>query len=436
MNYQEVMSYLDNAKILGSVLGLGTMKALLAELGDPQRGLPVVHIAGTNGKGSTAAYIAEILSAAGYRTGLYISPFIQHFGERVQVDGASITESEIAERMTAVIKAAKAVTERGSQPPTVFELITAMGFLHFQARRCDIAVVEVGLGGRLDATNVIESPEAAVITHIGLDHTELLGDTISQIAAEKGGIIKPGCDVVLYRQDGEAMGTITAICRAQNAVLHCADALSAHLHSITVDGLVFDWEGYKELQTAMTGLHQVGNAVTAVKTAEVLQSRGWRIDEDAIRAGLRKARCIGRLELLNRSPVVLVDGAHNPQGVEALTASLRALFPDRTFRFLIGMLADKDFRAAVATALPLAERCYTVTPPVPRALSAEKLAEVIREMDDGTVPVQACGSVENALQCALREAEPGEILCAFGSLYQIGAIRAYFGLAEQEFWKE
>ncbi len=200
MNYQEVMSYLDNAKVFGSVLGLNTMRALLAELNDPQKELAAVHVAGTNGKGSTAAYVAEILHEAGYRTGLYISPFIQRFNERVQVDGITITEDEIAAYMTEVVGAARAVTARGIQPPTVFELITAMGFLYFRARRCDIVVVEVGLGGRLDATNVIDKPEAAVITHIGLDHTEQLGDTISKIAGEKGGIIKRGCEVVLYRQ--------------------------------------------------------------------------------------------------------------------------------------------------------------------------------------------------------------------------------------------
>lgn len=430
MNYHEVMSYLDNAKVFGSILGLHTIRELLAELHDPQKGLPAVHVAGTNGKGSTAAYLAEMLHAAGYRTGLYISPYIQRFGERVQVDGITITEDEIAARMTKVIEAARAITARGCQPPTVFELITAMGFLHFQAHRCDIVVVEVGLGGRLDATNVIEKPEAAVITHIGLDHTELLGDTIPQIAAEKGGIIKPGCDVVLCWQSREAMEPIASICRTQNAVLHYADATNAVLHALTVDKLIFDWAGYESLQTSLTGLHQVSNAVTAVKTAEVLRDKGWHIDEPAIRAGLVQARCIGRFELLSRKPPVLVDGAHNPQGVEAMTESLKALFPGKKFTFLMGVLADKDYRTAVTLTLPIAKRFYAMTPPVPRALHAEKLAEVIRRA--GNVPVSVCGTIEDSVHAAMHGADSDDVLCAFGSLYQIGEIRACFGLVKKE----
>lgn len=434
MNYQQVMSYLDNTKVLGSVLGLDTMRSLLAALGDPQRGLPTVHIAGTNGKGSTAAYLAGMLQAAGYQTGLYISPFIQRFGERVQVNGTVISEEEVAMLMTKVIKAAEAIVRRGSQPPTIFELITAMGFLHFLEHRCEIAVIEVGLGGRLDATNIIEMPEAAVITHIGLDHTELLGSTISQIAAEKGGIIKPGCDVILYQQTEEAMETIQSICRARNAVLHAADATTAVLRGFTVDGLTFDWQEFRELRTAMTGLHQISNAVTAVKTAQVLRQKGWRIGDEAIRTGLRNARCIGRLELLSREPMVLVDGAHNPQGVQALMESLAALFPGKKLTFVMGMLANKDYRTAADIVVPMAKRFFTVTPPVPRALPAEVLAETI--MAAGGTQVQACGSYEEALELAVGQAEPDDIVCIFGSLYQIGTVRAWFGIARDQNWHE
>jgi len=434
MNYREVMSFLDNARVFGSILGLDTMRRLLFELHDPQKGLAAIHVAGTNGKGSTAAYLAGILHAAGYQTGLYISPFIQRFGERIQVNGVTITEHEIAVYMTKVIEAARSITAGGGQAPTVFELITAMGFLYFQARRCDIAVVEVGLGGRLDATNVIGKPEAAVITQIGLDHTELLGGTIPEIAAEKGGIVKPGCDVVLCRQSSEAMTAIAHICRTRNARLHCADAGTAVLRSLSIDGLTFDWEGYEQLRTSLTGLHQVGNAVTAVKTAQVLREKGWHIDEPAIRTGLRGARCIGRLEILRRKPLFLVDGAHNPQGVEALMTSLKALFPGKKFVFLMGMLADKDYFSAVTLTLPHAKRIYTMTPPVPRALGAEKLAEVIRSA--GSVPVSACDTIRTALSLSLQEAKEGDVLCAFGSLYQIGEIRACFGLAKKEGFQE
>lgn len=434
MNYQEAMNYLDRAKVFGSVLGLSTMRALLDELGNPHRGLPTVHIAGTNGKGSTAAYLAEILKRAGYRTGLYISPFIQRFGERIQVDGTRISEEEIAALMSRVAGAAEAMVQKGAHPPTVFELITAMGFLHFRAAGCEIAVVEVGLGGRLDATNVIESPEVSVITHIGLDHTLQLGNTLEQIAGEKGGIIKPDCPTVLYGQEDCVNRVIADICRDRGCALSVADAADARLRAVTVDGLSFDWGGYEGLRTGLTGLHQLGNAVTALETVRVLREKGWRIGDDALRAGLANARCIGRLELMRREPVFLVDGAHNPQGVEALLESLRALFPGKKFVFLMGILADKDYLSAAGLILPWAKRIYAMTPPVPRALPSKELAALLRAKGDA--PVKAFDTVEAAVEAALREAEPDEVLCAFGSLYQIGSIRAYFGLAERETWKE
>lgn len=434
MNYQEVMTYLDHAKVFGSILGLSTMRELLKELHHPEKGLPAVHVAGTNGKGSTAAYLSEMLTAAGCRTGLYISPFIQRFGERIQVDGTLISRDEIAELMTRVIAAAESISRRGVQSPTVFELITAMGFLQFREKNCDIAVVEVGLGGRLDATNVIERPEAAVITHIGLDHTQVLGNTIAQIAAEKGGIVKSGCDTVMLRQSEEAMETVEKICRKKNAPLHWADASTAVLRALTVDGLVFDWEEYEGLRTSMTGLHQMCNAVTAVEAARVLGGRGWGIGEREIRAGLKSAKCVGRLEVLSRSPMVLVDGAHNPQGAKALMESLRVLFPGKKITFVVGTLADKDYRAAVAEAIPLAGRFVAVTPPVHRALGAEELAAVLREA--GTVPVSVCPLMEDALRLVLESAGADDVICIFGSLYQIGDVRAFFGLAENEDWKE
>ncbi len=230
------------------------------------------------------------------------------------------------------------------------------------------------------------------------------------------------------------MGPISDICKNLNARLHYADDSAAVLRAFTVDGLTFDWEGCSGLRTSLTGLHQVGNAVTAVKTAQVLRDKGWRISEDAIRSGLLKARCIGRMECLCRKPLFLVDGAHNPQGVEALTASLKTMFPGKKMIFLMGMLADKDYTSAVPLVLPLAKRFYAMTPPVPRALDAQKLSAVIRSA--GTVPVSACGTVEAALSLAIREAEPDDVICAFGSLYQIGEIRAFFGLAEKDGWKE
>ncbi len=370
-----------------------------------------------------------MLRAAGYRTGLYISPYIQRFGERIQINGTAISEAEIAASMTKVAEAARRLSERSEHPPTVFELVTAMGFDYFRQKNCDIVVLEVGLGGRLDATNVIDAPEAAVITRIGLDHTEVLGDTIAKIAAEKGGIVKPGCDVIVYDQTAEVTDVLEAICAERGAKFHRADAAGARLHEITVHGLRFDWGGYRDLRTRLTGLFQMNNAITAVRAAELLRDRGWKLSEASIREGLAKAGCIGRLELLQEKPVFLVDGAHNPQGVEALMKSLGALFLGRKIHFLMGVLADKDYRADLAEALPLAERFYAVTPPIDRALPAAALAEEIKRRSD--VPVSAYDDIRAALGDMLREASDENVLCAFGSLYQIAEIRKYFGRDQQ-----
>ena len=425
MNYGQVSEYLSRAEAFGSIPGLSRIARLTDELENPQRGMPFVHIAGTNGKGSTAAYISEMLRAAGYRTGLYTSPYIRGFGERVRVNGEVASEDGIAETMTDVIEASERIIKVGGMPPTVFEMITAMGFLYFRRQNCDITVLEVGLGGRLDATNIIDPPLAAVLTRIGLDHTELLGQTVAEIAAEKAGIIKPGCAAVLMRQSAEAEDTVSAICGAENVPLFRADAGVARLRSIATDGICFDWENYEGLETGMTGLFQIQNAVTATRTAQVLEKLGWAIDESAVRAGLKKARCAGRLEILSEKPIFLTDGAHNPQGAAALAESLSVLFPGKKFLFVIGVLADKDYRGILAETLPFAKRVYAVTPPVKRALSAFALKEETAAIS--AVPAEAFDTPEAGIFAALNAAGKDDVICAFGSLYQIAGIRAFFG---------
>lgn len=400
------------------------------ELGNPERGRAFIHVAGTNGKGSTAAYLSSVLRFAGYRTGLYISPYIQSFGERIRVNGIAITKDEIAEEMTKVIEAAERVVLTGAQAPTVFELVTAMGFLYFKRQNCDITVLEVGLGGRLDATNIIEAPVAAVITSVGFDHTELLGTTLTEIAGEKAGIIKPGCDVIISEEKDEVTDAVSAVCRDNGVSLFRADARSARITVIAPDGLCFDWENYKGLETRLTGLFQIKNAVNAVRTAQVLSDRGWAINETAVREGLRTASCIGRMEFLCEKPVFLADGAHNPQGAAALAGSLAAMFPGKKITFIMGVLADKDCRAILSEVFPVAKRFYTVTPPGSRALSAYELKKEISALS--SVPAEAFDEIKEGISAALDAAREDDILCAFGSLYQIGRIREFFGRAESE----
>ena len=430
MQFSQAMDYINQTSLYGSVLGLDTMGRLMAELGQPHRRLRYVHVAGTNGKGSTASYVAHALQAAGYRTGLYLSPYIQQFGERIQVDGVPISHDEIAAGVTRVKEAADAIIARGFPSPTVFELVTTLGLLHFEQQQCDIVVAEVGLGGRLDATNIIEHPEAAVITAIGMDHMDQLGDTIPLIAGEKAGIIKPGCDVVLSAQDPEAMEVIRTVTEERGGTLHVADYRTATLHDMTPEGICFDWEEWKDLQTGLTGLHQLQNAVTAVKTCEILRQKGWNIPDDAVRAGLQHPGLPGRLEPLCREPLVLADGAHNPHGVAALMKSLPELTGGKPICFVMGMLADKDYARAAALAAEHGASFCTVAPPSPRALSAEALAKELRRHTD--VPVRAFEKITDALDTAMAEAKENDgVVCVFGSLYQLGAVRTYFGKGDE-----
>ncbi|HHU05681.1 MAG TPA: bifunctional folylpolyglutamate synthase/dihydrofolate synthase [Clostridiales bacterium] len=425
MNYKEALDFILGAETMGSILERNVIECLLEELGNPHKGLKYVHIAGTNGKGSTSAYVSSILRAAGYRTGLYTSPYIQQFNERIQVDGVQISDEELAEITTEIAEATKRVLARGLRHPTVFELITALGFIYFKRRACDIVVLEVGLGGRLDATNVIESPEVAVITNIGYDHMDVLGDTLELIAGEKAGIIKSNCRVVLYSQAKGVEEVIASVCGEKGASLTYADTSLAKVRSVSLDGIEFDYNGYLGLKSSLLGLYQVKNAVTAIVTAEELIKKGYAISEQNIRDGLAGAHWPGRLELLRRNPAVIVDGAHNPQGAAALLESLDALFPGRKINFIVGVLADKDYSSTIELTMPHAKCFYTVTPPNKRALSADKLALEIKK--HGDAPVYFYGSIPSAIDAVLSSVTADDVICIFGSLYQVGEVRSYFG---------
>lgn len=425
MNYKEAIDFILSAETMGSILERNIIECLLEELGSPHKGLKYVHIAGTNGKGSTSALLSSILRAAGYKTGLYTSPYIQQFNERIQVDGVQISDEELAGITAEIAEAAARLKARGLRHPTVFELITALGFIHFKRKGCDIVVLEVGLGGRLDATNVIDAPEIAVITNIGLDHMDCLGDTLELIAREKAGIIKPGCDVVLYSQEKSVEDAIASVCKERGASLTFADTSLAEVRSVSVDGIEFDYKGYPSLKTSLLGIYQVRNAVTAIVTAEQLRRKGYAISEQSIADGLSSAHWPGRLELLRRDPVVIVDGAHNPQGALALTESLGAIFPGRKVNFLIGVLSDKNYSSAIELTMPMAKSYHTVTPPNSRALSAQELAAEVKR--HGDVPVFAYDDIPSALDAVLASVTADEIVCIFGSLYQVGEVRSYFG---------
>lgn len=416
MNVNEALNYIHSVSWKGSVPGLSRTRELLKRLGDPQRKLKFIHIAGTNGKGSTAAMLDSVLRAAGYRSGLYTSPFITCFNERMQVNGEMISDGELAEITEQVRPHAEAMDDH----PTEFELVTAIAMVYFARHACDIVVLEVGLGGELDSTNVIDTPEVAVICNIGYDHTEVLGDTLEKIAQAKAGIIKGG-DAVIYRCTDSVEAVFAERCRATGATLHKADFDGLRLLHSSFEGQVFDCGERKALELPLLGRHQLKNAAVVLGAVDVLTKNGWHISEQQLRTGLKTVTWPGRFELLRKAPVFIVDGGHNPQCIEALARNIADYLPDMPITGLTGVMADKDYADMYRIVAPYITRFVTVTPCNPRALPAEKLADALARYGK---PVTACGSVAEGVRTAIAQTEPNGAVVAFGSLYMVGDIRA------------
>lgn len=420
MTYHDALAYIHHVTWRGSRLGLERTRELLERMGNPQSKLKFVHVAGTNGKGSTCAMLANTLTLAGYRTGLYISPFINRFNERMQIDGLPIEDEELAE-ITALIRPhAEAMADH----PTEFELITAIAFEYFLRHSADLVVLEVGMGGELDSTNVIDTPELAIITNIGLDHTRELGPTIADIARAKAGVIKPGGDVLIYDQNPEADAVFAKVCHEQGAKLHVTDHSRVSNVSVSLDELSFDFKPYGRLRCSLLGSYQTKNAAVAITALEILRDKGWHISDRNLKDGLAGVRWPARFEVLGHEPVFIADGGHNPQGVAAVAESLRAHFPGRKITFLLGVMADKDVSHMIDSIGPIAGEFVTVTPDNPRAMSAEELAALLKRL--GFIAT-ACESVAAGVRLAIDRAGKDGIVCALGSLYMLGDVRAALG---------
>ncbi len=417
MTLDEALRYIHEVCWKGTIPGLERIQALLDAMGNPERKCKFVHVTGTNGKGSTCAMVASILRRAGYKTGLYTSPYLIRFNERIQINGEQISDADICELTEYVKPFAESIFER----PTEFEMVTAIGFEYFARHKCDIVVCEVGMGGEFDATNVIPAPEAAVICNIGLDHTEVLGDTLEKIAGAKAGIIKPGCDAVLYRERPSVEAVFEERCKALNAPLHKADFDSLHLLSHSLEGQVFDWERFHALRLPLLGEHQLHNAAVALTAARVLQKRGWKITDEQIREGIESVRWPGRFELMRKDPMFIIDGGHNPQCIEALVKNIRDYLPGRELTVLTGVLGDKDFHCMYRDVAQYAKEFITITPANPRALTAEKLADYLRQFGK---PVTACDVVADGVRLAIEHAGKDGVVLCYGSLYMIGDIDA------------
>ena len=354
MTAHDAINYIEGCTWSRTRLGLGRTRELLSKLGNPQKKLRFIHVAGTNGKGSTCAMLASVMQKAGYKTALYTSPYICRFNERMQINGAEIPDDMLAELTERV----KPIAEGMADHPSQFELVTAIAMLYFLEEKCDIVVLEVGLGGALDSTNAIDRPECAVITTIGLEHTEYLGHTLPEIASAKAGIIKPGCDVVCYRNVPEVEEVFERTCRENNARLVKADFDSIRPISHSLSGQSFAWRNYASLRLPLLGAHQLRNAAVVLETLEVMRKKGWNISDEAVVSGLAETKWPVRFEVLRAEPPVVIDGAHNPECAEALAANLREYLPGEKCVFLMGVLADKDYRQMLASLAPYAERFF------------------------------------------------------------------------------
>lgn len=403
------LDWLQSLPRLSGEPGLDRMKALLAALGDPQKRGRYVHIAGTNGKGSVAAFTANILQKAGFKTGLTISPYVLDFRERFQIDGQMIPP-ETLERLAAKVRAA---AETLAETPVQFEAVTALALCWFDEEHCDVAVLETGLGGRFDATNAVENTLVAAITRIDLDHTELLGDTVEKIAAEKAGIVKPGCIAVTYPvQEKEALQAIAAACIREKADLVAPEAEDIHLRRGGLFENRMEYGGY-EVNLALPGAHQACNAAMAIEIALALWRQGLDIPDDAILEGLEATRFPARIEVLRRQPLVLLDGSHNPAGAAALAATLKAQKLPQKPAAVLGVLADKAAAEMLRALGDSFSTIYAVTPDCPRAMSADELARLAsQELPE--VPVYPCADLGQALDTALGLPQ-GAVVC--GSLY-------------------
>ena len=459
-NYEEVINTIQNTRRFGNYTGYEVSKDMLEQLGNPQSGIPFVHVAGTNGKGSTTAFLTSILEQTGKRIGMFTSPHLITFRERIRINGEYISKEDVTRLGNQLLN-----TEF-SKPPTMFDYCLAMAVLYFKEQQCDMMVIETGIGGRYDSTNALGVPEVAVITKIGLDHTNVLGDTIEAIAQEKAGIIKPGCSVVIHPQQTEAREVLLSNYRSVNQLSHedviaqvesQGDENATHttpaIHEVSSETIKM----IQSIPMKMQGAYQIENAAAASLASKIILAKWWQSDneevqvpaktqstepekwiENCIRAGIQNTFWKGRMEILNTDPFFMIDGAHNAHGVHALATSLKELYPNEKFHFIMGVMADKDYEDMIDELLPLAIDFVTVTPESERALQSKDLAKCIAEKG---VKATYAEDMEMAI-CPLlpqkntREGQtiitakqgethiylPGYKTIAFGSLYFIGAI--------------
>lgn len=414
MNYEQARAYLDQISKEGSVLGLDNMRELLKRLGNPQDSLKFVHISGTNGKGSVLAYLSTILTEAGYRTGRYISPVLFSYREKIQVNERYIGREDLARLTETVKNAAEDMQKCGVGNPTIFEVETALAFLYFVQEKCDLVVLETGLGGALDATNVITTPVIEVIASVSMDHMEFLGNTLEKITLQKAGIIKPHTAVVSAHQAPEAMKVIKEVCGQRGCSLQTVDPEEIRDVSCRSEEQSFSYKQWENIKISLMGSYQIKNAALALEACEALNRSGCHISRASVYKGMKRAAWRGRFTLISREPIIIMDGAHNPAAAEELVRSLRLYYPDKKYTYIFGMFRDKDYQKVIQLTAPLAEKIITVAAPGnPRALPAEDLKKAVAEVNSH---VTSADSLRTAVNQAMERLDTEEMIVIFGSL--------------------
>lgn len=418
MNYAEARVYLDEVSKYGSVLGLENMRELLGRLGNPQDDLKFIHISGTNGKGSVLAYLSTILSGGGYRTGRYISPTLFSYRERIQVDEQKIEKESLAHHVTAIAKAIEEMKAENAGNPTAFEVETALAFLYFKEKDCDIVVLETGLGGALDATNIIKTTVMEVIAPISMDHMEFLGDTLEKIAMQKAGIIKPHTAVVSASQEPDAKKVLDHVCKENQCSMYMVDPAQITDVLYDVEEQQFSYKNWKNVKITLAGSYQILNAALALEGVEELRRLGYHLTDEQVRQGLYRAVWRGRFTLLSKNPAVIIDGAHNPGAAKELKHSLNLYFKGKDLYYIFGVFQDKDYQEVIRLTAPLAKHIITVqTPGNPRALPADKLKEAVQAVNPS---VEAAQSIQEAVKKSLQLAKKEDAIIIFGSLSFLG----------------
>ena len=417
MNYEEAMNFIQNTNKFGSVLGLDNIRELLERLGNPQDQLRVVHIAGTNGKGSTLAFLAGIFRESGYRAGRYVSPASFSYEERFRINEENISKKDLCFYMEKIKKISEEMVRHGMSHPTMFEIETALSFLYFLDKKVDVVLLETGMGGRLDATNVVKKPIATVIASIGMDHMQFLGDTLEKIASEKAGIIKEGCPVISYDNTKEVNEVIKNKAKQMHAKVTFVNSAGIRVLQESLNGESFSYRSsdgrwYEKIEIPLLGRHQINNAALALETLNVIKNY-YCISDFQTEDGMRKTIWRGRIEILEREPMVICDGAHNPDGAKSLLSFLQNNFTNQRLIYIMGVLSDKDYEQMVQILAPAADKIYTVAPDNPRALSSRELCNCISKYHQN---VEERQRLAECLSEVRQKAEKDDVIIICGTL--------------------